>query len=413
MFKSGCGINIKYTNDLDEFKASGLPKLNYSANKIEGCISVEPHSILFDYGIKDYSIEVSNHPDFLKVFFKTKNGSIGFDFLGAAFWLLSRYEEYLPHKTDKFNRFHYKSSLAYQYDFLDVPLVNLWMHQVKKIFVAMYPQLKFNDRGYNFISTIDIDNAFKYRFKGFVRTVAGYVSDLFRKNFEGIKKRTSIILNKEKDPFDCYEFLIKQHSDLNIRAIYFLLLGDYGINDKNHSASDLRFQALIKHLSDYSDAGIHPSYGSNNNLQQLKIEISRLSNITHRQITKSRQHFSMLKFPSTYLALQQAGITEDYSMGYTNMNGFRASYCYPYNWYSLEDEQKANFLIHPFCITENTLNFFAREDSQKFIDLADPLINQVKNYGGELISIFHNDSFTEKMKTNYLNFLKTAISHAH
>ncbi|MCW3076982.1 MAG: hypothetical protein JWO32_1591 [Bacteroidetes bacterium] len=359
--------------------------------------------------MKDYSIEITNNAQYFKIFFKTDNTEIPFDIFGASFWLLSRYEEYLPHKTDQFNRFHYKSSVAYQYDFLQVPLVNLWQNELKKILQFKFPDLICRDRKYNFVSTIDIDNVFKYKFKGFVRSMAGYIYDLMHRNMEGIRKRTSIVLNRSKDPFDCYEFLIQKHVELEIKTIYFFLLGDYGINDKNHSANDLRFQSLIKHLSDYSAVGIHPSFGSNNNVQQLKVEVSRLANITHRQIGKSRQHFSMLKFPGTYQSLLQVGINEDYSMGYTNINGFRASWCYPYKWYSLDDEHETNLVIHPFCLTENTLTVEAEKHRANFLDLAAPLINEVKKYNGELISIFHNDTFDEKMKKIYCLFLQKAI----
>ncbi|MCE3229429.1 MAG: hypothetical protein K0S32_3980 [Bacteroidetes bacterium] len=385
-----------------------MPKLNYSGNDFKDAVNIEPHSILFDYGIKDYAIEVSNNQKFLKLFFRNSNAHIPFDLFGAAFWLLSRYEEYLPHKTDKFNRFHYKSCLAYQYNFLEIPLVNVWINELKKIISEKFPELSMKQRKYNFVSTIDIDNVFKYKNKGLVRTLAGYVSDMMKNNAEGVRKRTSIIFNRTKDPFDCYDFLIKENYEKNISTIYFLLLGDYGINDKNHSASDLRFQALIKHLGDYSSIGIHPSFGSNNNLQQLKVEISRLANITHRQIVKSRQHFSMLKFPQTYQSLLQAGIGEDYSMGYTNMNGFRASYCFPFKWYSLDDEQETTLVIHSFAVTENTLKFFSEKDKKDFMELALPLINEVKKAGGEMISIFHNDTFDDLMKEKYSGFLSAA-----
>ncbi|MGZ3899706.1 MAG: polysaccharide deacetylase family protein [Bacteroidia bacterium] len=361
-----------------------------------------------DLGVKDYSIEVINNPHYFKIFFKNDSSDVPFDLFGAAFWLLSRYEEYLPHKTDQFNRFHYKSSVAYQYDFLNVPLINLWLAELKQVLHKLYPDLKFNNRKYNFISTIDVDNVFKYKFKGLVRTLAGYLSDMYHKNSEGIRQRTAILLNKAKDPFDCYEFLIQTHKEKEVKTIFFWLLGDYGMNDKNHSANDLRFQALIKHLDDYSMVGIHPSYGSNNNLQQLKIEVSRLANITHRQIGKSRQHFSMLKFPATYQALLQVGINEDYSMGYTNINGFRASYCYPFKWYSLDDEHETNLCIHPFCMTENTVNFESKKKGVDFLKLAEPLIDCVKKYNGQFISVFHNDTFDEKMRENYKAFIQKA-----
>jgi len=107
--------------------------------------------------------------------------------------------------------------------------------------------------------------------------------------------------------------LIQTHKEDKLKCIYFFLLGDYGKNDKNIASTNRNFRELIKHISDYSITGIHPSFGSNNSVQQLKVEVSRLSNITHRQISRSRQHFSVLHFPGTYRDLLQAGISDDYS----------------------------------------------------------------------------------------------------
>lgn len=398
----GLGIGFKVTQNLSEFKDHRDPKLNYSDEVINHVFTIRPHSILFDHGIRDYHLQVNANPQFEKIFFKNNSGSIPFDLLGASFWLLSRYEEYLPHKGDKYGRFQYRSSLAYQYEFLHLPLVNLWLEELKKMLATSFPSLKFHGREYNFLSTIDIDNVYKYKHKGFVRTLAGVISD---RNLKKIKQRFRIILEMEKDPFDCYDFLINAHKQSGTKAIYFFLLGDYGTNDKNHSSSDLRFQALIKHLADYSMVGVHPSFGSNDNLRQLKIETSRLGNITHKLITKSRQHFGMLKFPNTYKDLLQAGLFADYSMGYANYNGFRSSYCYPYKWYSLDIESVSSLTIHSFAITENSL-LSHEKDNKSLLELANPIVNEVKKYGGELISIFHNDMFNEKIRKFYLEFLE-------
>jgi hypothetical protein len=142
------------------------------------------------------------------------------------------------------------------------------------------------------------------------------------------------------------------------------------------------------------------------------VEVSRLGNITHRLILRSRQHFSMLKFPKTYQDLLQAGIFADYSMGYTNHNGFRASYCFPYKWYSLDIESPSALTIHPFCISENTLISQSAMKGADLQELATPFVNEVKKYHGELISIFHNDSFNEKIRGFYREFLDFAGSQA-
>lgn len=405
LIAEGLGLTFDVTNDEEEFRSYPYAKLNYSDLSFEQAVQIKPHSILYDHGIRDYHLQVSTHPQFEKIFFKNSQGTIPFDLLGAAFWLLSRYEEYLPYKPDKENRFHYKSSLAYQYEFIQVPLVNLWLEQLKKILAEKFPDLSFSERVYRFISTVDVDNVYKHKHKGFVRTMAGFISD---RSLPKMKERMRIILGLQPDPFDCYDFLIQAHKERQIKAIFFFLLGDYGPNDKNHSSSDLRFQALIKHVADYSQVGIHPSFGSYNNLRQLKVETTRLSNITHKFISQSRQHFSMLKFPSTYKDLLQAGLFADYSMGYTNHNGFRASYCFPYQWYSLDIESTSSLTIHPFCISENTLLTDSARSNKSLMQLANPIVNEVKRYRGEMISIFHNNNFDERMKVFYREFLDLA-----
>ncbi len=399
------GVEFNITQDGGEFVAYNGPKINYSSNSNLGGLQIVPHSILFDHGIRDYHLEVLQHNKLERIFFKNNDSSIPFDLFGASFWLISRYEEYLPFKSDKHGRFQYSSSLAYQYDFLDKPLVNLWLFYLRDELKAHFPKMTFKQRTYNFISTIDVDNAYKYKYKGFVRTVAGIVGD---GSFKKIKQRFKIILNLVKDPFDSYDFLIHTHKENKTESIFFFLLGDYGPNDKNHSASDLRFQSLIKHVADYSSVGLHPSYGSNASLRQLKVELARISTITHRTINKSRQHFSVLRFPKTYLDLLQAGIEFDYSMGYTNKNGFRASYCYPYKWYMLETESVSPLQIHPFCVSENTLLHEAEELKTEMESQVNHYINEVKNYGGEMISIFHNNTLNAKMRKFYLTFLKLA-----
>lgn len=402
------GLEPIQTFNIEEFKNSALPKINYSDLKIENCLSILPHSILFNVGIKDYPIEVSNHPQFFKLFFKSQNPDIPFDIFGATFWLLSRYEEYLPYKTDTYDRFNYRSSLAYQYDFIEVPIINLWIEQLQFSLKKMFPVLKFKEHQYKFISTIDIDNAFKFKHKGFVRALAGYAKDILSKDAASFRSRFKVISGNKKDPFDCYDFLINAHKQNQINAIYFFLLGDYGPNDKNQSATNLPFQSLIKSMADYSAVGIHPSFGSTNKIQQLKVEISRLSNIIHSPVTISRQHYSVLKFPKTYQNLLQAGIEQDFSMGYTNINGFRASYCFPYKWYNIESELLTPLTINSFCIAENTMVYYATKQNKTLSEQALPIINEVKKYNGQLISIFHNDTFKDDMKNFYEDFLKMA-----
>ena len=53
----------------------------------------------------------------LTVFFQTNETEIPFDLFAAVFYLLSRYEEYLPYEPDMYFRFPHAQSIAFQNNF--------------------------------------------------------------------------------------------------------------------------------------------------------------------------------------------------------------------------------------------------------------------------------------------------------
>jgi hypothetical protein len=399
---------------VDDYKAFEGNKFSYTNQDLESNFHIVSHHLLFESGIKEQTIVMQNHDQYFKYFFKTFNSILPFDLFAASFYLVSRYEEYLPFVPDAFNRFEAMNSLAYQYDFLRIPLVNQWIAEFEKLLHKKFPKLIIKHREYNFVSTLDIDNAYKYQEKGVMRSIGGYLKALFEFDKADLRQRTAVLLKKEKDPFDSYDYQLEIQKKYKLKVIYFFLLGDYGVNDKNHPSNNYGFQQLIKHLDDYAETGIHPSFGSNGNPNQLKVEINRLAKITHREIFHSRQHFSMLKFPDTYATLLELGITNDYSMGYSMFNGFRASFCMPFYWYDLDDELETGLKIHPFCLSETSLRFKDNALPGNVAEIAAPIINEVKKYNGELVTIFHNDTMGTALgwvdwKNVYEEIVKIAI----
>lgn len=392
IFKDNLGLTFTITNRIEEFKRYEGFKLSYTNQDIDSEFHIAAHSLLFESGIKEQTIQMQNHDNFFKYFFKTYHSSLPFDVFSASFYLVSRYEEYLPFIPDNFNRFEAENSLAYQNDFLRIPIVNVWIREFELLLKKKFKNIEITHRSYSYISTIDIDNAYKYKQKGVMRTIGGYLKSIFTIDKQGFIDRTSVLLKKEKDPFDSYQYQLDMQKKYDLKVIYFYLLGDYGINDKNHPSNNTNFQKLIKHLSDYSLPGIHPSFGSNGNTNQVKIEMNRLAKITHRDIFDSRQHFSMLTFPDTYFALLELGITNDYSMGYGNYNGFRASICTPFYWYDLDDEIETGLKIHSYAISETSLRYSDHANMENVDLIAKKIIDEVKLYNGELITIFHNDT---------------------
>jgi hypothetical protein len=396
IFKDILGLDFTLSDNVSDFNNYQGAKISYSANPVAEELHFTSRHLLLESGISEQNISLFDY-NRCKVFFATgKSSALPFDVFSASFYLVSRYEEYLPHIRDEHDRFDAKDSLAFTSGFLQKPVVNIWAQWIKEVLLNKYPSLIFPERKYDFVSTIDIDNAFAYREKGFTRSIGGYLKSISNFDLNEIRERTRVLLGLQKDPYDTYDFQLQMLKQYKFKSIYFVLLGDYGVNDKNLPPESEKFQALIKMLGDYAEVGIHPSYGSNKSKDQLKKEVNRLSKILHRDVTKSRQHFLKLTLPDTYRNLIDLDIRHDYTMGFASQVGFRASICTPFNFYDLDMELETNLKVHPFAVMEGTLKYYMKVEPEDAMKKIKPLIDEVKAVNGSFISLWHNDTLNDQ-----------------
>jgi len=396
VFKDMLGFDFILTADLEQFKTFNGPKISYTINPVADELFFTSRNLLFETGITDQNISVFDFND-NKVFFATgKSSALPFDIFAASFYLVSRYEEYLPHIRDEHDRFDAKDSLAFLNGFLQKPVVNIWVVWMKQLLSEKYPQLIFPKKTYQFVSTIDVDNAYAYREKGFTRSLGGYLKSFSKLDFTEIIERSRVLFGTDKDPYDTYQFQLEIIKKYKLKAIYFFLLGDYGLNDKNLPIESKKFQSLIKMLGDYAQIGIHPSYGSNKSKEQLKKEVARLSGVLHRDVTQSRQHFLKLTLPETYRNLIDLDITDDYTMGFASQIGFRAGICSSFNFYDLDMELETKLKIHPFAMMEGTLKYSMKIRPEDAMMKIQPLIDEVRKVDGVFMSLWHNDTLNDR-----------------
>ncbi len=363
-------------------------------------IFVLPHSLLFETNIKKQQIDVFKEENLL-AFFQTKHGKeqldpdFSFDIFAVLFYLISRYEEYLDFEPDSHGRFSAKQSLAFKENFIQTPLVDLWIEVLKSKIKNKFPQIKFNERPYSFLPTFDIDMAWAFLNKSTFRTFSSFGKDLLTFHFKQLKLKSAVFLRNQNDPFFQFNYMEKTLQKLQTKATYFILIGDYGPYDKNGDYKNSHFRKLIKNLALSNSIGIHPSYESNSSIDKLKEEKRRLSEIINKDITKSRQHYLKLSFPVTYQNLIEVGILEDYSMGYAAQIGYRASTGRSFPWFDLVKNESTKLKIIPFNWMDVTLKEYLKWSPQEAIEEVRVLIDQAKKLGIPQCSIWHNSSFSE------------------
>ncbi|WP_179354541.1 polysaccharide deacetylase family protein [Winogradskyella vidalii] len=392
------GVEVRFTSKVEDFIAHDSLKMSYAKQPLSHELFVRSNDLLFENGLSDISVNVQAW-DNTKGFFATgERSNLPFDIFAASFYLLSRYEEYLPHVKDDYGRFLASESLAYEHKFLNQPIVDIWAYKLKAVLEERFPEYKFPERKYTVQPVIDVPMAYYFKHKGFLRTIGGTINDLRRFKLKQLYLRYLVIMGFKRDPYDTFKWIIRKQKKHNIKFVVLFLIGDYSTYDKNININKKQFVSLIKSVADYCDVGIKASYLSLDDIRILKKEKLKMETITHRAIKAVRHSFSKLNLPTSYRNLVELEMHEDYSMGYIDTMGFRAGTCTPYQFYDLDFEVQTPLQINPYqCLDYGLLKYHSELDKREHLQ---KIINEVKAVNGTFVPVFHNYSFSNLDRWN-------------
>ena len=385
---------VELTDNLAVFEATGTPKLVYTNERLAAELYIQAHPLLAEVGLRNIHPDVFENRNY-KAFF-AGCGDLPFDIFAASFYLLSRYEEYFHTDRDQFQRFQAKNSLAFRHGFLHQPVINYWLEELKKLLAGKYPLLQFKSSPFTATMSFDIDVAYAYKGRGITRNVLSACRNLLTFNFTSIYEKIKVLGGKKEDPFDSYSYIQKTLVSSTVDHIFFFLLAkQVTAFDRNIATSSPILQQLVRAVASFSKLGIHPSYYSSENNGYLRQEKQTLERILNSPVTASRQHYLRFKLPETYVQLLNEGITDDYSMGYAELPGFRAGICTPFLFYNLLTEEETSLTIHPITYMEGSFIEDMKLDTQQSIEEIKRLIATVKEVNGAFLCIWHNHTLSD------------------
>ncbi|UKN01816.1 polysaccharide deacetylase family protein [Paracrocinitomix mangrovi] len=371
------GIEVQLFDDQKQFEDYDGARLNYSSLPLDTDFAIDPSGLLFENDI-DEDLELIEDEGELTI-----RESV--DPLSVIFFIISRYEEYLPHEKDQHGRYLASNSQLYKLDLLKQPVAD---KLTKKLWIKLNLSYEHVQSKFELVPSFDIDVAWAYKNRPFWRKLGAFSKGK-------IAERLSVLLHLKKDPYDTYSTIMKIASELN-RIICFVPLSDYGPNDKNISWKNEAYRSLIRGLNASGGVGLHPGYASHLNEDKLLNEKERLEEIVGHEMVKSRFHFLRFQIPDNYLMMYSLGFTKDYSMGYAEEVGFRAGTSFPFYFFDLKNNQQTNYLIFPFAYMDNTFKDYLKASPEEAIEEMKSLMDEVKNVGGVFMCIWHNHSINNK-----------------
>lgn len=386
-------LDVSFTSKIEDFIAHDSLKMSYTKQPLSNELFVRSNDLLFEQGLSDIDVHVQPWGN-TKGFFATGERShLPFDIFASSFYLLSRYEEYLPHVSDDFGRFMATESLAYNHRFLNQPVVDIWAYKLRDVLQERFPNFKFEERQYKIQPVIDVPTAYYFRQKGLLRTIGGTLNDLRSFKLRQLYERYKVLMGFQRDPYDTFKWIIARQKQSDFKFIVLFLIGDFSTYDKNINTNKKQFVSLIKSVADYCDVGIKASYFSLDDISILKKEKIKMESITNTDLKAVRHSFSKLNLPTSYRNLVELEINLDFTMGYVDALGFRAGTCTPFQFYDLDYEVQTPLQINPYqCLDFALLKYQSELDKTEHLK---KLIDEVKAVNGTFTAVFHNYTFSD------------------
>ena len=362
-------LPVDFTSSIEKFVSHSGPKLSYTNQPLGKEFFIACDDLLFQQGIQEVSIEVSNWSG-LPAFFKMgKKSQLPYDVFAASFYLMSRYEEFLPHVKNELGAFLAYQSLASKNSFLEMPLIDLWAVRLKDKLHEFFPELPHVSwEKPKFQPIISVVNPYQYQKKSLLIIIADTLTALWRFDFFAIIEQYLVLLGLKKDPYNNFEELEALFKEFNTSPLYFFLFAKNTFYDRGVSISNFSFRKLIKNTADLNQVSLLASYTSQEESKSLNRECDQLKKLIIKKIDSVRFNYGLLSASSGYYNLLEHEIQKDYSMGYTEEIGYRASTAVPFYFYDLNNDLQTSLKIHPVVAEESGLRRFSDRKAFKRLE---------------------------------------------
>jgi len=300
------------------------------------------------------------------------------DIVYNAFFFISRAEEVLNPRRDQYGRFLAVYSMLQPND-LQIPLVDEYSRILMKLMDLPLPEPGFDAVHL----THDIDTLTSYRH------LRGAIGGICRGQWQQVKASLRDLRN---DPAYTFPWMMEQDAECiksaqctmhNAQCIYFVKdTPGRGIDYPQynlHGRDWCKTKDMLLHRG--AQLGLHSSAYDRTSLPKAQLH---------------RSHYLACSIDRMQ-QLADAGVTDDYTMGFADMAGFRLQTTRAVRWINPLSRQLTSLTLHPLTMMDCTLsnaNYMHLTEDEAYF-MAQELIEKVRQHHGEVNLLWHNTSFGE------------------
>lgn len=339
------------------------------------------------------------------------------DFIASTYFLISRYEEMIrPEVRDKHGRFIGKESLAYKAGFIHRPIVEEYGKILRKHLIeAKIPIPETPKKIQTIYLTHDVDALAHYKN---IKSVLGAVFHFYKSPKNAFIAIKTYVGSVKSDPWYTFPWLFhlaKEIKNTDAQTVVFIKAGggnqsqDKPLQNINNKHFDSLFQLCKK---EKAIIGLHPSYEAGINPNLIGKEKALLEKTFGEKVKFNRNHYLCSREPRDFNILIENGFTDDFTMGFADVAGFRLGTCKAVRWIDPEKLKLTSLVLHPLTMMDNTLSDerYMNLNEDDAFEYAQKLINEIKKHNGELVLLWHNNA-VEKNNGQYYRSIYEKIIH--
>ncbi|MFP4056875.1 MAG: hypothetical protein ACLF0G_08395 [Candidatus Brocadiia bacterium] len=338
---------------------------------------------------------------------------VGADVVGSAgLWLTAADERGCP--RDAFGRVPGAATPRAQAGLVRTPVVNdlvglLWEAVRDAAFAAGHPLVRLAPwpDGHRFAVLLshDVDQWRK-------RTLRQLAKELGRSWSRPLALARTFLGGR--DPWSDLEAVADLEEARGMRSTFFLLAGrpDHqveGVHVVNSYGEDRQAvaEAARRLATRGCEVALHASYGPSRSAGDLAAERDELAQLTGQPIEGCRQHFVHFHVPATWEAQAEAAFRYDASLGYHDLDGYRAGFSFPFRPWAAG--RQLPLLELPLVVMDGALQAQQGLDAEAAGLCVEEHLRRAEADGAMVSLLWHNTYFCQLDAPGYRGVYEQAL----
>ena len=235
-----------------------------------------------------------------------------------------------------------------------------------------------------------------------------WFKNLIKLNLWEVIEHILVLLKIKIDPWEIDSHIKDLLLDTKNKILFFFPFSSESFFREETPKTNENFKKYIKEVHDNFEIGLLPSNNALKSQKTFELENFNISKLVHTKVDKILLQEGLKKISEDYKNCLSLDYVNDFSMGYNDAFGYRASTCSSFFFYDLSNENKTKILVTPFVAHHTLIDKISLSEASKKIQYFKEIAR--KYIGGFCIivnnEIFENSVRNSKRRSKFISIIK-------